>query len=265
MGLNPKECDSDNKEIENESNVIGEMISNAKKESSRKKLVENGLKLARRKFSDSIFENCSTYSLTCPEVLQERDIIMPSKQNSSTENIHLSTDESTKILTNKSANVDSQSDPLTADCKKNSNSDNFTDEQISLSDSFFVNIINGDNSSQNSSISKEDEFSTGIKRLSQLSVSKDNDLPISEDIYDNNRRYFPKREKKLNKRLRKRHKKTKSKDVSTYECPKCGVSYILSANASESTARCLHCDFWISVEPVFLKRGKQPWNTCRIC
>lgn len=252
-----------NQTVTNE-DVINNTIPNDKDTSSQHNPVEIGLRLAQRQFSDSIFENCSTYSLTSPEVL-------PNTKNSSSQKTHLAN--SSKFLNNKSSKSDADMlypDLTTcADDKKSENvdNDNYSDDHMSLTDSFFANVNNSDdNTCQNSVFSKDADSSLVNKRSSIFSLSKESIFSVPDESKFDSEASQLKSERKLSKKERKRQKKNKSnKDAPTYDCPKCGVSYVLSNNASRTTARCLHCDFWKSVEPVFLKREKQPWNTCRIC
>lgn len=244
--------------------VIINTVPNDKGTSAQHNSVEIGLRLAQRQFSDSIFENCSTYSLDSPEVL-------PNIKKCSSTKTHFSN--SNKFLNNITSKSDADllyPDLTTCiDDKKSENidNDNHSDDQISLTDSFFANVNNSDDAiCQNSVLSKDADSFPMSKKSSIFSLSKENMFSVPEETKFDSEASQLKSERKLSKKERKRQKKSKSnKDVPTYDCPKCGVSYVLSNNASLTTARCLHCDFWKSVEPVFLKREKQPWNTCRIC
>ena len=223
--------------------------------------VEIGLKLAQRHFPESIFENCSTYNLTCPEVLREREDSSSSKEHFNDAN---------NIFSDNISKAYSQT-LYPSDDKRSENGEKVDDnssleDQVSLTDSFFADVDNNDdNVSQNSFFSRNTDCSPGSRKSSIISASKQNRISVFGEIKLDDDKLDLKSERKLSKKERKKQKRTKSKDAPMYECPKCGVCYILSENAPRNTARCLHCDLWKSVEPVFLKREKQPWNTCRIC
>lgn len=261
-----EECNPEDKiQTPSESNLVGInedkknshiSTSNDSKKSVEPDSIEIGLKLAQRNFSESIFENCSTYSLTCPEVQCERKSCISSKQQFGNSNESFS-QEISKSHSDIFHHLDDKKSENTGETK-------CSDDQISLRDSFFVNVNdNGDNIPQNSLPSNSSDCSSVRKRSSILSLSRE--ISVLDEVKLDNEKSQLRRERKLSKKERKKQKRSKSNDAPVYECSKCGVSYILSNNASLSTARCLHCDLWKSVEPVFVKREKQPWNTCRIC
>lgn len=265
-----EECNSDEivqiqpliNQTETNEDVSSNTIPNDEEESVQHNPVEIGLKLAQRQFSDSIFENCSTYSLTCPEDLSEIKNSSPSRTRfgsaSKFSNDKTSKSDTDMLYPGLTTCVDDKK-------SKNIDNDNYSDDQISLTDSFFANVNNNDDN-QNSLLSRDADCSPVSRKSSIFSLSKENIFSVPDETKFDSEASQLKSERKLSKKERKRQKKGKSnKDVPTYDCPKCGVSYVLSNNASRTTARCLHCDFWKSVEPVFLKREKQPWNTCRIC
>lgn len=265
-----EECNSDEivqiqpliNRTETNEDVSSNTIPNDEEESVQHNPVEIGLRLAQRQFSDSIFENCSTYSLTCPEDLSEIKNSSPSRTYFGSAS-KFSNDKTSKSYTDM---LYPDLTPCVDDKKsKNIDTDNYSDDQISLTDSFFANVNNNDDN-QNSLLSRDADCSPVSRKSSIFSLSKENIFSVPDETKFDSEASQLKSERKLSKKERKRQKKSKSnKDVPTYDCPKCGVSYVLSNNASRTTACCLHCDFWKSVEPVFLKREKQPWNTCRIC
>lgn len=238
---------------EDEDAKISETKSVEDIESSRK-TVENGIKLARRQSPENIFENCSTYELACSQVVFEKKN-MPSEEDSK-EEVNSSIEEEHSWNGNH----------FSEGANEIFTNSMVAEDQISLSDSFFASVNSDEFSSNNSSFSAQSSVNTSMSQESaSASYSAHSDVSEYTDVSYNRQNGAHMRrskEQKLSKKQRKKQKKDKSKDVPKYTCPKCGVSYILSSNVA---ARCLHCDFWTSVEPEFLKRGKVVWKTCRVC
>lgn len=235
-------CEKSDKTVNDNNNPLLNFENVAVKQNS----VENGLKLARRNFSDGIFENCSTYNLSSPDVPHAKRHEATSDAFSSFDN-RISVDEKDTNPVKNTSHAAGTKRSVSADT-----------DQIPLNDSFFANVNRDD-----VSFTRGDDNFNGNK--TSPGIQENNVYSFEDNIAENNEKQLQKSERRLSKKWRKKQKKDKSKNTPTYDCSKCGVSYVLSTNASHSTARCLHCDLCKSVEPVFTKRGKQPWNTCRIC
>lgn len=221
---------------------------------------KNGLKLAFRTSSNTIFEDCSTYNINYSEASLSKTDSCFAKEDS---------------LRNSDSGHDSET--YFSDRKQFledgfciAGTDNFhdksvkcsecTDEHTSLCDTFFSTVINGDHAP----ISDHSMTKLTPKRLS--ATRKESDVTKDETIKEEDAVDGETAENvKIRKRIRKKNRKSKSNEPYVYECPQCGVSYNISTNVVKDAAYCLHCDLWTSVEPVFLKREKQAWNTCRIC
>ncbi|KFM80281.1 hypothetical protein X975_23006, partial [Stegodyphus mimosarum] len=227
----------------------------------------NGLKLACRNSSQGIYENCSTYNIIAEQLNLTNE--KHSKLKSTTRRLdassNLNSEENATPLENRhsvNSNIDSTRERINDDYMTYSQ-----DSQFSLSDSFFSDLANGDLSSLSGGSLSDFSDSERSNSGHMLTTKEDNSKVLAHDV-DQIREEetgLPYSSKKVSKRVRKRNKKCKENKPITYRCNKCDVSYIVANKKMAENARCLHCDFWTSVEPVFVKQKKQAWNTCRIC
>ncbi|GFQ73028.1 uncharacterized protein TNCT_553821 [Trichonephila clavata] len=225
-----------------------------------KKANKNSLKLACRNLNDGIFEDCSTYDITVPNI--SPDVIDGCGNeiftNSTAFSENLSSDLDNSSMESYSA---TDSDLSLSHSIQN---DNVPEDQPALCDTFFSEIIKGNQvkSSRNDTTQLNSKFpmaDNSLRRNSQ--IPKKDESEQKGDCTDG----APSEKGRRNsKRIRKRNRKSQSQNPLIYDCPKCGVSYVIASKSSEE-ARCLHCDLCASIEPEFMKREKLTWNTCRIC
>ncbi|KAG8195155.1 hypothetical protein JTE90_023332 [Oedothorax gibbosus] len=220
---------------------------------------KNSLKLVFRTSNNTIFEDCSTYNINCNEVFGSKT------RNGLTKGNGL-TDSGSKIpFGDREKLLDDGFFIVEPDRSPDQQSE-VSEDQPSLCDTFFSKVNNGDyapitnNSAQKTTIKK---LTSTIKSSEnkEIAVVKDEEVQKQEDAVDGGSNGIS----KISRRIRKRNRKSQSNEPHVYECPQCGVSYTISTDLVNDAACCLHCDLWTSVEPEFLKREKQPWNTCRIC
>ncbi|XP_035215890.1 uncharacterized protein LOC118189405 [Stegodyphus dumicola] len=230
--------------------------------------VLNGLKLACRNSSQGIYENCSTYNIIAEQLnlTNGKHSKLKNKTRRLDSSSNLNAEENATPLENQhsiNSNIDS-----TTECINN---DDYTtcsqDAQFSLSDSFFSDLANGDLSSlSGGSLSDfSDSERSNSRHMSTAKEDNNKVLARNVDQIRDEETGLSYSSKKVSKRIRKRNKKCKENKPITYRCNKCDASYIVANKKMAENARCLHCDFWTSVEPVFVKQKKQAWNTCRIC
>ncbi|GIY49963.1 hypothetical protein CDAR_183991 [Caerostris darwini] len=246
---------------------VKDSLSELSNSSSSKLSSKNSLKLACRNLSGGIFEDCSTYNITVPEMSPDvqsyrgneifTNSIAGSYCGSMSAESAISDDSYAKSFSDSVAAEDSP------------------DDQTSLGDTFFTHYTSGDqekappNESHSSEVTRKSSTAENdARRSSQSSFRKNSQTPKAE-VAKNNKEEVVNMEdshggKKISKRIRKRDRKSLSKSPFMYTCPKCNVSYEISSKKS-SDGVCLHCDLWTSVEPEFLKKEKLTWNTCRIC
>ncbi|CAL1291310.1 unnamed protein product [Larinioides sclopetarius] len=199
---------------------------------------KNSLKLAIRSKSDGIFEDCSTYNISFPDASPE------SKGN--------------EIFTNSIAGSystdlehSSETDYSDSELALSKTADS-PDDQTSLCDTFFTHFVDNENGQQPPHLSQANRKTSEPQARSDQEGAKESE----GDSQGRGR---------SSKKTRRRDRKSHTNDPFVYECPKCGVSYVIASKMTNDGV-CLHCDLWTSVEPEFVKREKLlTWNTCRIC
>nr|XP_042913924.1 uncharacterized protein LOC122274034 [Parasteatoda tepidariorum] len=227
----------------------------------------NNFILARRKFNNSIFQDCSTYDITCPtahlnEVNDKCSQLSNSQNNSSYVHSYSTTD---------SISLCSSEDYLSICSDKNNihtgsaNLNEHGEDHTALCDTFFTHVVSEEQSEVNPLFSSEQPITNCKSSLTErdLNIAEQSESEIEVAKHDEPPVMPAKR--KFSRRHRKRsRKRTKSKKSYVYECTKCGVSYCIPTKAMNNVACCLHCDLWTPVEPVFVRREKTTWNTCRV-
>ncbi|GFU28360.1 uncharacterized protein NPIL_384602 [Nephila pilipes] len=219
---------------------------------------KNSFKLACRNLNDGIFEDCSTYDINVPSFSPE-----------------IRADNGNEVFTNSTALSESLPSDLdnfslgsysTIDSEfsfsSSIQSDGAQEDLPALCDTVFTKIIKG--AQDQSSNNDKHKLNSNIP-VTESASRRNSQTPKKDEVkQDGETTDAPTQERRNSRRIRKRIRKSQSKNPLVYECPKCGVSYIIASKSSEE-ARCLHCDLWQSVEPEFMKREKLTWNTCRIC
>ncbi|GFX71078.1 uncharacterized protein TNCV_3648431 [Trichonephila clavipes] len=248
------------KENKDNHSELKDAIKNTHNIPELKKANKNSLKLACRNLNDGIFEDCSTYDITVPNI--SPDVIDGCGNeiftNSTAFSENLSSDLDNSSMESYSA---TDSDLSLSQSIQN---DNVPEDQPALCDTFFSEIIKGNQvkpSSNNTTqlSSKFQMADNSFRRNSQ--IPKTDELEQTGDCVDG----APSQKGRRNsKKIRKRNRKSQSQNPLIYDCSKCGASYVIASKSSEE-ARCLYCDLCTSIEPEFMKREKLTWNTCRIC